>query len=223
MVLYERIVDCCGCGACMNACPKDAIIMKSDKYGFIYPHINLQKCIECGLCVKSCRFINSETSAPQKVYAAANQNYNEIMNSASGGVFTAVAREFLKSGGVVFGATLSFDNGHANPHHIQIESVDDLWKLQGSKYVHSEIEFTYSHARIALQAGKKVLFSGTPCQIAGLKSYLKKDYNGLYTIDLICHGVPSGQFFDDYIQHKTHHIGATIKSFNFRDKHLGWG
>lgn len=223
MILYEKKEDCCGCGACLNACPKDAISMRPDEYGFVYPIINQEKCVECGLCTQSCRFSNAETVAPHTVYAAANQNYNDIMNAASGGVFTAVATKFLKSGGVVFGAALFFEDGHAKPKHIQVNSIDDLWKLQGSKYVQSEIGLTYRQAKKCLQVGQKVLFSGTPCQIAGLKSYLKKDYDGLYTVDLICHGVPSGILFDDYIQYKNHVLGGTTINFKFRDKSRGWG
>lgn len=223
MILYEKKKDCCGCGACLNACPKDAISMYQDEYGYIYPKIDQGKCVECGLCTQSCRFSNSKTVVPRIVYAAANQNYNEIMNAASGGVFTAVATEFLKKGGVVFGATLLFMDGHVNPKHIQINSVDELWKLQGSKYVQSEIGLTYREANKYLQAGQSVLFSGTPCQIAGLKSYLKKDYEGLYTVDLICHGVPSGVLFDDYIQYKNKMLGGKAINFKFRDKSRGWG
>ena len=223
MELYKKKEDCCGCGACMNACPKNAISMRSDEYGYIYPHVDHEKCVECGLCTQSCRFSNSETTVPQKVYAAANQKCDDIMNAASGGVFTAVASEFLKNGGAVFGAALSFNDGHASVKHIQISSINELWKLQGSKYVQSEIGFTYRQAKNCLQSGQRVLFSGTPCQIAGLKSFLRRKYDNLYTVDLICHGVPSSKLFDDYIQQKNTKLGAITTNFKFRDKKCGWG
>lgn len=223
MELYKEKEDCCGCGACMNACPQHAIKMLPDEIGFIYPKIDQDKCVECGVCINSCKFRKSETYLPIIAYVAVNQSEKELMSSASGGVFTAIASEILQDGGVVFGATIIFDGGHAKTEHILIDSLEDLWRLQGSKYVQSNIGQTYLQAKRYLQQGHKVLFSGTPCQIAGLKSYLKKEYENLFTIDLICHGVPSNKLFDDYIQQKNRRLKGVILDFKFRDKKHGWG
>ena len=197
--------------------------MQADENGFIYPKINQDICIECGICLRVCKFRKSEMYVPQIVYVAANKEEKEIMSAASGGVFTAIAREFLKKEGIVFGSTLTFENGHAEVFHTCIDSISDLYKLQGSKYVQSEIKTTYLKAKNYLENKKKVLFSGTPCQIAGLKSFLQKSYDNLYTIDLICHGVPSNRFFNDFIQEKNKYLKGIIVDYKFRDKKYGWG
>ena len=161
---------------------------------------------------------------PKQVFVAVSKNKNQLLNSASGGVFAAVATKILKDGGVVFGATLDFENGHANPHHIKIENQKQLTKLQGSKYVQSSIGITYKQTKDYLKKGRIVLFSGTPCQISGLYEYLGKEYNNLYTIDVICHGVPNAKFFDDYLQiEKQRRSADKIEDYAFRDKRKGWG
>lgn len=223
--LFSDKKDCCGCGACMNICPKNAITMEPDQDGFIYPVINSDLCIACGACKKACNYQNDhELNEPKKAFAAVNKNEKQLMLSASGGVFSAIAIKILKEGGVVFGATLSFDNGYANPHHIGIEAIDDLPKLQGSKYVQSKIGDTYRQAKRYLLEGRKVLFSGTPCQIDGLYGYLKKDYDGLITVDVICHGVPNDILFNEYLQvEKKKRAAKSITGYAFRDKRKGWG
>lgn len=223
--IFSDKKDCCGCGSCMNICPKNAITMEPDQEGFLYPVINNKLCIECGSCKKVCNYQNNhELNEPKKAFAAANRDEKQLMVSASGGVFSALASKMLKEGGVVFGATLSVENGYANPHHIGIESIDDLPKLQGSKYVQSRIGDTYRQARQYLLEGKRVLFSGTPCQIAGLYGYLKKDYDNLITVDVICHGVPNEKFFNSYLEYeKNRRKAKEVTGYTFRDKSKGWG
>ena len=172
IILFDDKKNCCACGACMNICPKNAIKMQEDEYGFLYPRIDEKKCVQCGACQKVCAYQNGQVgNTPIKCYAAVNKDKEELMKSASGGIFAAMATTILKDGGVVFGAALDFENGHAHPHHIAVREVSQLYRLQGSKYVQSAIENTYVEAKEELNLGKKVLFSGTPCQIAGLYSY----------------------------------------------------
>lgn len=225
IILFDDKKNCCACGACMNVCPKDAIRMEEDEYGFLYPQIDETKCVQCGACKKVCAYQNGpKLFEPKQVFVAVSKNKNQLLNSASGGVFAAVATKILKDGGVVFGATLDFENGHANPHHIKIENQKQLTKLQGSKYVQSSIGITYKQTKDYLKKGRIVLFSGTPCQISGLYEYLGKEYNNLYTIDVICHGVPNAKFFDDYLQiEKQRRSADKIEDYAFRDKRKGWG
>lgn len=225
IILFDDKKDCCGCSACMNICPKQAISMERDEYGFIYPQIDKKLCINCGACKKVCAFQNKfQGKTSIKVFAAVNRNKEQLMNSASGGIFSAIAAKFLEAGGVVFGAALDFEEGHAIPHHIAIESLDEISKLQGSKYVQSSINESYMKALDFLKQGRQVLFSGTPCQIDGLYGFLGREYENLTMIDLICHGVPSANFFDDYIQtEKKKRKAKKITGFVFRDKKNGWG
>lgn len=225
IVLFDNKVNCCACGACMNICPKGAITMIEDEYGFLYPEINKELCIKCGVCKKVCAYQNiSPTKRPLKAFAAVNKNKEQLMKSASGGVFSALATNVLNKGGVAFGATLTFEDGHAIPKHIAIDHVEQLPLLQGSKYVQSSIGDTYKQAKMYLQEGRLVLFSGTPCQIGGLYGYLGKDYENLITIDVICHGVPSAKMFDDYLQNeRIKRKAQSVIGYSFRDKKKGWG
>lgn len=222
--LYSEKKDCCGCGACFNACPKNAITMKKDEFGFVYPDIEQEKCIDCKACQKVCDFQNKkETNEVLQVYASARNDSSKIIKSASGGIFAAVAENVLNNGGVVFGASMEYEEGKLVTKHIKVDNIVDLEKLQGSKYVQSDIGNSYTLARQCLMEGKKVLFSGTPCQIAGLNGYLRKQYDNLITIDIICHGVPNQQFFQDYISYLETKIHGKIIDFKFRDKTKGWG
>lgn len=209
----------------MNICPKGAITMIEDEYGFLYPEINKELCIKCGVCKKVCAYQNiSPTKRPLKAFAAVNKNKEQLMKSASGGVFSALATNVLNKGGVAFGATLTFEDGHAIPKHIAIDHVEQLPLLQGSKYVQSSIGDTYKQAKMYLQEGRLVLFSGTPCQIGGLYGYLGKDYENLITIDVICHGVPNAKMFDDYLQNeRIKRKAQSVIGYSFRDKKKGWG
>lgn len=193
---------CTGCSACANVCKHKAITMHEDEEGFIQPHINQTLCTECGLCVKSCpvKCFKIEISTnKQKQTAYAFISYQDRKISSSGGAFSVFARWLLNQGGIVYGATM---DEKLQVYHIGVQKIEDLDKLRGSKYVQSKIGSTYFEAKEWLKKGRKVLFTGTPCQIAGLYSSLNgKKYEGLlYTLDLVCHGVPSQGCFDSYIR-----------------------
>lgn len=223
-VLFNDKKECCGCGACMNACPKSAIQMLEDEHGFVYPVIDDDLCIGCGACTKACHYRNSPYFHPVKyVYAAAAKNDGVITRSASGGAFAVIADTVLSNGGVVYGSALVFENGRLEPRHIRIDTIEDIHLLQGSKYVQSEIGDTYKKAKQDLITGKNVLFTGTPCQIAGLKQYLKKEYDNLLTAEIICHGVPSKRLFQDFIDFYGNKLDGKITEFYFRDKSKGQG
>ena len=219
--LFENKKDCCACGACLNICPKEAISLKQDEYGFLYPEIDEYLCIRCELCKKVCAFQNvEEDNVPISTFAAISKNRNQAKNSASGGIFAAIAQYVINNNGIVYGA--AFDDSW-NVKHIGIEHIEDLIKLQGSKYTQSNTDTTFIEVKKMLALGKQVLYSGTPCQIAGLKKYLGKDYTNLITIDIICHGVPSNKMFKDYLSYLEAKNNAKIQNFKFRDKKTGWG
>lgn len=231
--------DCCGCGACAQRCPKQCITMKEDEEGFLYPVVDAGQCINCGLCEKVCPWMNvPEKMHPLEVLAAKNRNEEERMDSSSGGVFIALAKKVIEKEGVVFGAV--FDENW-EVWHTYAETLEDVKPMMGSKYLQSRMENAYWQAETFLREGRKVLFSGTPCQIAGLHAYLRKDYSNLLSVDLICHGVPSPGIWRKYI-HETFDLSARravagkntvlysslnsmpgIAGIKFRDKQLnGW-
>lgn len=222
IILFDKREKCCCCGACMNICPTKAITIKEDADGFTFPDIDYDLCIECGLCNKVCAFQNKPVTdnGPLATYAAINKNSDVLLTSTSGGVFGALASMVFDYNGVVFGCAY---NDNMEPEHTCIDNKMNLNKLQGSKYVQSNINFTYKEAKSFLNDGRLVLFTGTPCQIAGLKSYLGKEYDNLITVDLICHGVPSIAFFNGYIQYLEYKLNGKIVDFKFRDKSKGWG
>ncbi len=237
MIQIKDKKDCCGCHACSNACPKQCITMQADEEGFLYPIVDKETCIDCGLCEKVCPVINqNEPRKPLHVYAAYNKNEEIRMQSSSGGIFTLLAEAIINEGGVVFGAKFDKD---WNVVHDYTETIEGIAAFRGSKYVQSTIGNTYSQAKKFLQAGRKVLFSGTPCQIAGLKKYLRKEYDNLLTVDIICHGVPSPKVWSRYIDENIKKIRAeraagkntvssslnespVITGISFRDKTHGW-
>lgn len=215
--------NCTGCYACSLACPKKCIEMKSDSEGFWYPEINKADCIECGKCERVCPVLNGKTkheSSLLKCFAAYNKSEKIRKVSSSGGVFTLLAEEILKQKGVVCGAALSRDCKSVN--HIIIDDVSSLPRLRTSKYVQSCINNTYEKVKKALESGKKVLFTGTPCQIGGLVSYLGKEYDNLFTQDFICHGVPSPAVWHDYAEWREKIMGTSLKKVSFRNKKTGW-
>lgn len=221
MDLVKNKKDCCGCGVCYNICPKKAISMVEDEYGYIYPKIDEKKCIECGLCKKSCVYQtqNKRLNEPIKTYAAISKDEKIINKSASGGIFATIAKNILNDGGVIYGASLEKEDKSFKVKHIRIDKEKDLIKLQGSKYVQSDTSEIYCVVKKDLEDGKKVLFSGTPCQVNAVKGYLNfKDYDNLYTIDLICHGVPNKKMFNDYIKILEQKEKGEVIDFNFRDK-----
>lgn len=221
MVNIEDKTKCCGCKACYNVCPKQAITMIEDEKGFQYPKVDKEKCINCGLCEKVCPILNKRaTNKELKSYAVKNKSMETRMNSSSGGVFSILAEYVLENNGVVFGA--SFDEDFSIKH-IMINNINDLHKLQTSKYVQSDINNTYKEAREMLEQGKMVLFTGVPCQIYGLVNYLGKDYSNLYTQDVICHGVPSPKVWRKYLEYiKNKNNNEEIESINFRFKNSSW-
>ena len=188
---------CTGCFACYNICPKNAIEMKEDEFGYIYPEIIKSKCINCGLCKKTCPVLNNvDKIEPIKCFAMYAKNENIRENSTSGGVATQLSKTIIKDNGIVYGAAFTDE---CNVSHTRIDNIDDLSKIQGSKYVHSYINQTYKNIKKDLISNKKVLFIGTPCQVTNIKRFLIKEYNNLYTIDIICHGVPSQKFLKEEV------------------------
>lgn len=218
--------QCCGCMACAQVCPKLCIQMKTDEEGFIYPFIiNKNQCIACGLCEKVCPILNQhKTTKPIKIYAGWNKNVDQILTSSSGGIFYALAEEIIKQDGIVFGATFNSNNELV---HSSTKSLIELEKFKGSKYLQSNINNTYKEVQNLLKIGEKVLFVGTPCQISGLKNFLRKEYSNLITIDFICHGVPSPLVFKKHIRYVAKKLNLVNKDFNigsihFRNKDEGW-
>ena len=229
--------NCCGCWACVQQCPKQCISMIEDDEGFLYPKVDKGICINCHLCEYVCPIIN--TDAPRKpleTYAAINKDEQIRLESSSGGIFSAIAEYIINDGGVVFGAKF---NDKWEVIHDYTETIDGLAQFRGSKYVQSQIGDNYKKAKQFLTSGRKVLFSGTPCQIAGLKHFLKKEYENLLTVDFICHGVPSPGVWREYLKeevatcnlknivlprsiHGRDALNVTIEGISFRDKTLGW-
>ncbi len=197
--------------------------MVVDEEGFKYPQVDDEVCIECGLCEKTCPVINqAESCKPIKVYAAKNNNEEIRLKSSSGGVFTLLAESIIKDGGVVFGVRFDSD---WNAVHDYTESVEGLEVFRGSKYVQSDISDNFKKAKEFLKKGRKVLFSGTPCQIAGLKEFLRNDYDNLLTVDVVCHGVPSPAVWIAYIKsiarvsvHGKNSVLPSIRPTNGRTK-----
>lgn len=223
MIQIKDLHDCCGCGACAQGCPKQCIQMTQDKEGFLYPQIDKKQCVDCGLCEKICPFLNiSNSSQTTKAFAAYNPNPQTRQNSSSGGIFSLFAEWIIQQQGVVFGASF---NSKWEVVHVYITKLNELHKLQGSKYIQSNIGQSFKEVKSFLDKGKKVLFSGTPCQISGLKHFLRKEYPNLFTIDFICHGVPSPLIWQLYLNEtisKHHKQKSDIKSINFRNKDKGW-
>ena len=208
--------ECCGCSACVHSCPVSAISFVKDEEGFEYPKIDLSRCIHCGLCEKVCPVENPlyENSEKPITLAAYNKDSSERGKSSSGGVFYVIAHYVIQKGGTVYGATM---DEHLEVKHIEINSVEDLWKLRGSKYVQSNLGETFLSIRDNLKNNKLCYFTGTGCQVAGLKSYLRKPYENLITSDVVCHGVPSQWIFNQHIAYLESSLGGIITKYQFRD------
>lgn len=214
---------CVGCKSCEQSCPKHCISMKENKEGFWYPFVDEKNCVECKLCLKKCPVENVDIhrNTPKKVWAWRNKNDEDIMRSASGGAADSAAKAVLQMGGVVYGAAY---NEQLVVNHIEVLNEIDRKKIQSSKYVQSDLKGSYVKTKQRLSEGKKVLFTGTPCQIAGLYAFLGENPQNLYTIDLICHGVPSPKFFKKYLEYQTKQLGEPVTYYNFRSKERrGWG
>ena len=215
--------DCCGCSACVQVCPKQCISMNEDEEGFLYPKVKTDLCINCHLCEKVCPVINQDgTREPLAVYAAKNTDDSIRLNSSSGGIFTLLSEYIINNGGVVFGAKF---NKNWEVVHDYTETKEGIAPFKSSKYVQSRIGSTFKEAEKFLKQGRQVLFSGTPCQIAGLKKYLRKDYDNLLSVEVVCHGVPSPEVWQYYLNGlcKEKHIDKdSIKHISFRNKVTGW-
>lgn len=222
MIEINEKAKCSGCSACYNCCPVDAIEMLADSKGFKYPHVDKDKCIKCNKCINVCPIINKnkeEYKSLRKSYACYNKDEKIRLESSSGGVFTLLAIRIINQGGVVFGAAL---DEKFKVKHICIKDVDELSKLRTSKYVQSEINECYKQSKEYLDNGKVVLFTGTPCQLGGLYSYLGKEYENLYTQDIICHGVPSPLVWEKYKEYRKSIDEKEPMHINFRNKDSGW-
>lgn len=218
MIRIDRPTDCCGCEACAQRCPKQCIAMRADAEGFLYPHIDTAVCIDCGLCERVCPVLRQEQPRkPIAVYAAKNPDERIRMESSSGGVFTLLAEQTIRAGGVVFGAR--FDEAWEVVHD-STETIEGLAAFRGSKYVQSRIGTSFARAEEFLKQGRQVLFSGTPCQIAGLNRFLRRSYDNLLTVDVVCHGVPSPLVWRRYLDGIGG--GTTVSRISMRDKSTGW-
>lgn len=223
MITIKNKQDCCGCSACVQRCPKQCITMAEDEEGFLYPQVDSSKCVDCHLCEKVCPVINKyEARTPLNVYAAKNSD-DEVRNqSSSGGIFTLLAEQTIKDGGVVFGACWDKE---WNVKHDYVENISNLQKFRSSKYLQSVIGDSYLKAEQFLKKGRKVMFTGTPCQIAGLKHFLRKGYHNLLAVEVICHSVPSPGVWQKYLTTRLHTLRwekSDIRHISFRDKKTGW-
>lgn len=223
MIRTTEKQQCCGCSACVQRCPKHCISMTEDEEGFLYPHVDEILCIDCGLCEKVCPIINqNQERKPLIVYAAKNPNEEIRMQSSSGGIFTMLAEGTIDQGGVVFGARWDEE---WNVRHDIAECKEDIAKFRSSKYLQSIMGDSYIKAEKYLKLGRRVMFTGTPCQIAGLKHFLHKDYDNLLAVEVICHSVPSSGVWQQYLSEKMQAIGlqkSDIQQISFRDKSTGW-
>lgn len=220
MIHIDKKENCCGCASCANICPKNCIVMQADEEGFLYPNTNIDMCINCNLCNKSCPLIDKKTINQKPiVYGCYNKNEAIRQKSTSGGVFYTLCEYIIKNDGVVFGA--AFDD-EFNVFHDYAETLADCEKFMGSKYVQSVIGDSYKKVKKFLGDNRLVLFTGTPCQIAGLCAFLKKDYDNLYTQDVVCHSVPSPKVWNNYKIYLGVCDEKKITNINFRNKESGW-
>ena len=221
-VLFGSVRDCCGCGACAAACRRGSIEMREDARGFVFPEIDTDSCVGCDACARACGLherLGFETSGPW--YAAAGKG--DVSESASGGVFAALAREVIAGGGCAFGAAYERFDGGLRVGHRMAEDEAGLAPLLNSKYVQSDAGRCFAEVRQQLKTGRQVLFCGTPCQVAGLKGFLGRDWPNLVTADLVCHGVPSERLFNGCVSDLAERCGSPVVDFRFRFKRDGWG
>ena len=214
---------CTGCSACASACPKNSIRMVADENGFAVPVVDSETCVNCGLCENSCPILQPHSLAGRnpKAYAAYSKDEASRLESSSGGVFTELARVILKQGGAVFGA--AYDKT-ARVAHICAECEEDLAKLRGAKYAQSALSDTFVQVKKRLDRGQLVLLSGTPCQVGGLRGFLRRDYENLLLVDFVCHSVPSPLAWEEYVRFRalTDNRGEPPVNVNLRSKETGW-
>ena len=224
MIDIRHKADCCGCEACVQVCPKKCINFSRDGQGFLYPVVDRVSCIDCGLCEKVCPVINKVTPSkniPSTLYAVKSSDHAIREQSSSGGFFSLLADYVLTKGGVVYGA--AFDSAF-NVCHIRVDNIEQLPKLRGSKYVQSRIGQTFCECKDDLKADRLVLFTGTPCQISALGNFLRKDYDNLIMVEVVCHGVPSPMIYQQYLKETVikDFQDRTITKVNFRTKIGSW-
>lgn len=221
MIRIEEKNMCCGCGACFNKCPKNAIEMIEDEKGFKYPKVNEKLCINCGLCNKVCPILNKNSIINEpKAYACYNNNLEVRKKSTSGGIFSLLASNIIRKNGVVFGASF---NEKFELYHTYAETMDDISKFRGSKYLQSDIKNSYRKVKEFLDNDRYVLFTGTPCQIEGLINFLGKKYDKLVLQDIICHGVPSPKIWNIYKEYCEKKAKSKLTDMSFRSKvKEGW-
>lgn len=231
--------NCTGCTGCIEICPKKCISESRDEYGFMVPIVNPANCIDCGLCEKVCPALNHGiVNVKPEIYFAQNPDEKVTKESSSGGIFSIIAKQILDKGGIGYGAGIDYDD-NCQVKHIRIDDESQLFRLRGSKYVQSDVSGMFLAVKKDLIDGKNVLFSGTPCQVSGLKRFLRKDYDTLLTVDVVCHGVPSPMIWDEYLKEECHQFGyknvnnikdderkpyseRKINQILFRDKRFGW-
>lgn len=216
--------DCSGCTACCSVCGHEAIIMKPDGLGFLYPHVDVDLCTECNLCVKVCPFkpdYKSETESDfQKTVSFRLKDEEQLSRSQSGGAFYSVAKKFMEEGGIVYGVSF---NDSWRVVHRRVEDYHDLESLRYSKYIQSDLRGIIALVKSDLKKGLSVLFTGTPCQVAGIKAAIPvKFQKNLFCIDIICHGVPSPKVWDDYLKFLKEKENSDFERIRFRDKRFGW-
>lgn len=220
MIEIKEKSMCAGCGACAMSCPKNCISMEADSEGFLYPRVNKDSCINCGLCERVCPFLNPSETKVLKAYGFNTLDDEIRRESSSGGAFSAFSQYILDRGGVVFGVELSSDCRHAE--FTAVTDKNELYRLRKSKYMQADTGDSFKQALNYLNEGREVLFTGTPCQINGLKKFLNKDFENLICADIVCHGAPSEKLWNRYVDYMNEKPDGKISSVNFRCKKNGW-
>lgn len=214
--------DCTGCRACEQICPVKCIKMEENEEGFLYPKIDEERCINCGKCKKTCpQLMQTISENKYKIYGVRPREIDIAKKSTSGGIAYLISRKIIEEKGIVVGCCYD-ENLYA--HHVCVDNMKDLEKLRGSKYVTTDTQNTFSEVKAFLECGRKVLYTGSSCQIAGIKKFLGKEYDNLITIDIVCHGVPSNKIFRKYLDWLERKYNKKITDYSFRNKDKGaWG